>query len=212
MLQELPNFDTAMGSLLLEVTGLPWTWLALIIPALVLLYQVGYRLLQIRHSCQYFPILEAISYDIPKINGLFEIPRPLPIVGDLLRLRDDHAAVCERLWRKHGHPTFQIRLGDTRAAVFNSFEDARRILVTNQSSVIDRPTLYTFHGIISSTKGFTIGRSPWDESTKNRRTAAGAVLAKPAIQRYSEMFDLETFSLVADPYRDSQRGTLEIST
>jgi phenylacetate 2-hydroxylase len=32
--------------------------------------------------------------------------------------------------------------------------------------VIDRPTLYTFHGVISSTQGFTIGSSPWDDSCK----------------------------------------------
>jgi phenylacetate 2-hydroxylase len=71
--------------------------------------------------------------------------------------------------------------------------------------------LYTFHGVISSTKGFTIGSSPWDESTKNRRTAAGAVLSRPAIWRYSEMFDLETFSLIADTFQDSQHGGEELS-
>lgn len=148
---------------------------------------------------------------MPKISGLFEVPLPLPIVGHLLQLGDDHATVCERLWRRYGHSTFQIRLGNTRAVVVNSFEDAQRMLVANQSSVIDRPKLYTFHGVISSTKGFTIGSSPWDESTKNRRTAAGVVLSRPAIQRYSEMFDLETFSLIADTYRESQHGTQEIS-
>jgi phenylacetate 2-hydroxylase len=71
--------------------------------------------------------------------------------------------------------------------------------------------LYTFHGVISSTKGFTIGTSPWDESTKNRRKAAGAVLSRPAIRTYSDMFDLETFSLIADTFKDSQHGTREIS-
>ena len=40
------------------------------------------------------------------------------------------------------------------------------MLIGNQSAVIDRPTLYTFHGVISSTQGFTIGSSPWDESCK----------------------------------------------
>lgn len=118
--------------------------------------------------------------------------------------------MCEHLWRKYGHSTFQIRLGNTRAVVFNSFEDARRILVGQQSSVIDRPKLYTFHGVVSSTKGFTIGSSPWDESTKNRRKAAGLVLSRPSIRTYFEMFDLETFSLIADTFKDSQQGAREI--
>ncbi|KIN05297.1 hypothetical protein OIDMADRAFT_51108 [Oidiodendron maius Zn] len=181
------------GRLLSGVARLPWTWLGLIVPAVVIFYQWAY------HT------------DLPKIKGLFEIPNPLPTVGHLLLLGDDHASTCERLWRKYGHSTFQIRLGNTRAVVFNSFEDASRILVANQSSVIDRPKLYTFHGVISSTKGFTIGSSPWDESTKNRRTAAGAILSRPAIRRFSDMFDLETFSLIADTYKDSHQGTQEIN-
>lgn len=149
--------------------------------------------------------------DVPKIKGLFEIPHPFPFIGHLIKLGDDHATVCEQLWRKYGHSTFQIKLGNTRAVVFNSFEDARRILVGHQSSVIDRPKLYTFHGVISSTKGFTIGTSPWDESTKSRRTAAGSLLSRPAIRTYCDMFDLETFSLIADSWKDGERGMKELS-
>lgn len=61
---------------------------------------------------------------------------------------------------------FQIRLGNTRAVVVNSFEDCKKMMLGHQSALIDRPTLYTFHGVISSTQGFTIGSSPWDESCK----------------------------------------------
>ena len=95
--------------------------------------------------------------------------------------------------------------------MFNSFDDAKRILVGHQSAVIDRPTLYTFHGVISSTKGFTIGTSPWDESTRNRRKAAGAMLSRPALRDYLDMFDLETFSFIADTFADSVGGAQEIS-
>ena len=64
-------------------------------------------------------------------------------------------------------------MGNTRAVVVNSFDDCKKMLLGNQNAVIDRPKLYTFHGVISSTQGFTIGSSPWDESCKKKRKAAG---------------------------------------
>lgn len=119
--------------------------------------------------------------------------------------------MCEGWWRKYKQSVFQIKLGNTRAIVVNSFEDAKSMLIGNQSAVIDRPTLYTFHGVISSTKGFTIGSSPWSESCKNKRKAAGQALGRPAIKTYFPMFDLESYSLLRDTYRDSKGGLEEIN-
>ncbi|KAK5106840.1 hypothetical protein LTS08_000963 [Lithohypha guttulata] len=149
--------------------------------------------------------------DIPYIKGIPEIPGAVPIFGHLVKLGDDHATMCEQWWRKYQTSVYQIKLGNTRAVVVNSFDDVRRMLIGHQSAVIDRPTLYTFHGVISSTQGFTIGSSPWDDSTKNRRKAAGQALGRPAIRTYFDMFDLESYCVVRDFYRYSQRGGVEIN-
>ena len=85
------------------------------------------------------------------------------------------------------------------------------MLVGHQSAVIDRPTLYTFHGVISSTQGFTIGSSPWDTSCKNKRKAAGQALGRPAMRGYHDMFDLESYCTLRDLHRDSKNGALEVS-
>jgi phenylacetate 2-hydroxylase len=45
--------------------------------------------------------------DTPKIKGLPEIPG-WPIVGNLLQLGSDHAAVCMKWAEKYG-PVFQVR-------------------------------------------------------------------------------------------------------
>jgi phenylacetate 2-hydroxylase len=87
--------------------------------------------------------------------------------------------------------------------VFNSFEACRDILVKHHNAVIDRPKLYTFHGVISSTQGFTIGSSPWDTSCKNKRKAAGTALSRPAMRNYHPMFDLESFCIIRDMHKDS---------
>jgi len=144
--------------------------------------------------------------DVPYIKGIPEIPGALPITGHLLELGDDHASVCEAWWRKYKQSIFQIRLGNTRAVVVNSFTDCKRMLIGHQSAVIDRPTLYTFHGIISSTQGFTIGSSPWDESCKNKRKASGQALGRAKIRDYFDIFDLESYCIVRDLARDSQDG------
>ncbi|OQO00556.1 hypothetical protein B0A48_13046 [Cryoendolithus antarcticus] len=159
-----------------------------------------------------FAIWKAVTHtDIPHIKGLPEIPGALPVVGHLFALGEDHASTCERWWRQHQWSVFQIRLGNTRAVVVNSFDDCRKMLVGNQSAVIDRPKLYTFHGVISSTQGFTIGSSPWDSSCANKRKAAGTAMSKVAMRGYHPMLDLESYCIVRDMQKDSEAGAVEIS-
>lgn len=106
---------------------------------------------------------------------------------------------------------FQIRLGNTRAVIVSSFEDCKKILVSNSQGLIDRPKLYTFHGLISSTQGFTIGSSPWDESCRNKRKAASTTLSKSMMKNYYDMFDVESYCIVRDLQRDSKGGAIEVS-
>ncbi|KAI1480294.1 putative cytochrome P450 [Daldinia eschscholtzii] len=159
----------------------------------------------------YLSFIVAFSTDIPHIRGIPEIPGAVPIFGHLLKLGDDHASVCEKWWRQYNYSVFQIRLGNTRAVVVNSFDDCRKMLVGHQNAVIDRPKLYTFHGLISSTQGFTIGSSPWDDSCHRKRKAAGTALSRPALRGYYPMFDLESYCIIRDLYKDSCTGDIEIS-
>ncbi|KAL4807900.1 cytochrome P450 [Aspergillus unguis] len=143
-----------------------------------------------------------ISTDIPPIANLPTIPNSIPLFGHLLALGTDHATACEKWWHESGHSVFQLNLGNTRAVIVNSFQDCRRMLLSHQNALIDRPKLYTFHGVISSTQGFTIGSSPWDESCKRRRKAAGTALGRAVMRSYHPMFDLESYCIV----RDLNRG------
>lgn len=130
--------------------------------------------------------------------------------GHLLKLGEDHASVCEKWWRQYKYSAYQIKLGNTRAVVVNSFDDCKKMLLGNQNAVIDRPKLYTFHGVISSTQGFTIGSSPWDESCKKKRKAAGTALSRPAMRNYQPMFDLESYCILRDVHKDSKDGEEEL--
>ncbi|KAK1709932.1 cytochrome P450 [Colletotrichum lupini] len=135
----------------------------------------------------------AFGTDIPHIKGLPQMPGAVPIFGHLLRLGEDHASTCENWWRKGNPSTFQIKLGNTRAVVFNSYEDIRRLLIGYQNA------------------GFTIGSSPWDDSCRRKRKAAGTALGRPALRSYYPMFDLESYCILRDLHKDSRNGEVEIS-
>lgn len=113
-----------------------------------------------------------------------------------------------------------------RFVVANSFESVRQLWINNQSSLISRPTLHTFHNVLSTSQGFTIGTSPWDESCKRRRKAAAAALNRPSVVSYMPFVDLESYASIKellqqltsgdeqvdlDPYALFQRLALNLS-
>jgi phenylacetate 2-hydroxylase len=70
--------------------------------------------------------------------------------------------------------------------------------------------LHTFHKVVSSSQGFTIGTSPWDESCKNRRKAAATALNRPAVQSYMPLIDLESSVSIKELLHDSKGGELDL--
>lgn len=63
---------------------------------------------------------------------------------------------------------------------------------------------------MSSSQGFTIGTSPWDESCKRRRKAAATALNRPAVQSYMPIIDLESNVSIKELLADSADGTVDV--
>ncbi|EPE29029.1 Cytochrome P450 [Glarea lozoyensis ATCC 20868] len=156
----------------------------------------------------YFIIRYLNKTDYPKIKNLPEIPG-VPIFGNLLQFGDSHARVAGALAKKFG-PVFQVRLGNRRIIFANTFDSVRHLWITNQSALISRPTLHTFHTVVSSSQGYTIGTSPWDESCKQRRKAAATALNRPAVQSYMPIIDLESNASIKELVEDSCNGTKDV--
>ncbi|KAF1994608.1 cytochrome P450 phenylacetate hydroxylase-like protein [Amniculicola lignicola CBS 123094] len=146
--------------------------------------------------------------DTPKIKGIPEIPG-LPLFGSLYELGINHALVTKNWATKYG-PVFQVRMGNRRIVFANTFESVKHLWITNQSSLISRPTLHTFHTVVSSSQGFTIGTSPWDESCKQRRKAAATALNRPAVQTYMPLIDLESNVSIKELLHDSKGGIIDL--
>ena len=153
---------------------------------------------------------QAFGTDIPHISGIPEAPGAVPFYGHLKVLAQDHPTRFQRWGNENNWPILQARMGNRRVVVLNTFEAADEWIVKNAFATVDRPLFYTFHKIVSSTQGMTIGTSPWDESCKRRRTAVGIYMTRPAIQRNAPVLDEETFALAHDMYKASKRGTVEI--
>lgn len=100
----------------------------------------------------------------------------------------------------------------TQRIVFaNSYASVRELWITQQSALISRPTLYTFHSVLSSSQGFTIGTSPWDDSCKQRRKAAATALNRPAVASYMPIIDLEMSTSIRELLDDTEHGEKEIN-
>lgn len=98
-----------------------------------------------------------------------------------------------------------------RIVFANSFDSVKHFWITNQSALISRPTLHTFHTVVSSSQGFTIGTSPWDESCKQRRKAAATALNRPAVQTYMPIIDLESNVSIKELLEDSGNGEKDVN-
>ncbi|KAK1078563.1 hypothetical protein LTR48_008421, partial [Friedmanniomyces endolithicus] len=145
---------------------------------------------------------------VPKIKGLPEIPG-IPILGNLHQLGQNHAKVAQEWSKKYG-PVFQVRMGNRRIIFANTFDSVKDLWITNQSALISRPMLHTFHTVVSSSEGFTIGTSPWDESCKARRKAAATALNRPAVQSYMPIIDYEATKSIKEMLIDSKHGEVEL--
>lgn len=156
-----------------------------------------------------FAVLRLLdSTDVPKIPGIPQIPG-VPIFGNLFQLGTDHARVAQKWSEKYG-PVFQVRLGNRRIIFANTFDSVKNLWITNQSALISRPKLHTFHTVVSSSEGFTIGTSPWDESCKARRKAAATALNRPAVQSYMPIIDYEATKSIKEMLLDSNYGQIDL--
>ncbi|RCI16106.1 hypothetical protein L249_1781 [Ophiocordyceps polyrhachis-furcata BCC 54312] len=146
--------------------------------------------------------------DVPKIKGIPEAPG-LPLLGSLVHLGTDHARVAQRWARRYG-PVVQARLGSRRVVFVNSYDSVRHFWITHQSSLVSRPTFHTFHNLVSSSQGFTIGTSPWDESCKRRRKAAATALNRPSLATYMPILDLEATASIKELLEHGEAGGRDV--
>ncbi|OQE34768.1 hypothetical protein PENCOP_c015G05654 [Penicillium coprophilum] len=142
-------------------------------------------------------------------DGIKGIPRVRgwPLVGNLLQLRRAHSFSTKlRTWSKTYGPNLLVKLGQRPVVICNTFDGICDFWIKNQSSLISRPTLHTFHNVISSSEAFTIGTSPWDESCKLRRKAASLALNNSSVHQYVPAISREINDALSEILFDTRHG------
>lgn len=113
------------------------------------------------------------------------------------------ACLPSQVWQPADANTQYLRLG----TAFHRQErerNNRSATILYFPSDLKQDTRYAHGLVIESWKlntdvvGGTIGTSPWDQSCKKRRTAVGAIMTRPAIQKSAPMLDLEISATVKD--------------
>ncbi|KAI1610853.1 3-hydroxyphenylacetate 6-hydroxylase [Exophiala viscosa] len=150
--------------------------------------------------------LQRTKVRIPGFGG----PPGLPMIGNLHQIRVN-AAEQYRQWAKKYGPVYQIMLGNVPVVVVNSAKSAREIFGANSQALASRPEFYTFHKVVSSTAGTTIGTSPFSESLKRRRKGAASALNKPSVATYIPHIDVETRDFLQEflTYGDSGKKPVD---
>jgi 3-hydroxyphenylacetate 6-hydroxylase len=143
---------------------------------------------------------------LPTLPG----PRGLPVIGNIHQIRVN-AAEQYRQWAKTHGPVYQIMLGTCPVVVVNSAQSAREIFGANSQALASRPEFYTFHKVVSSTAGTTVGTSPFSESLKRRRKGAASALNKPSVASYVPLIDVETRDFVRELLEDGQEGRVGVN-
>lgn len=136
-------------------------------------------------------------------------PSGLPIIGNIHQIRVN-AAEQYRIWSKRYGPVYQIMLGNVPVIVVNSAESARDIFGKNSQALSSRPEFYTFHKVVSSTAGTTIGTSPFSESLKRRRKGAASALNKPSVSTYIPHIDIETRDFIKEFLKYGEAGRKKV--
>ncbi|KAK7751669.1 hypothetical protein SLS62_006330 [Diatrype stigma] len=151
---------------------------------------------------------EGIVRSRKRIAGL-NSPKGFPVVGNLFQVLD-HSAQKYQHWAKSLGDVYQVQLANTPIIIINSAAAAKKFFISNSQTFSSRPITYTFGRIASSSAGFTIGTSPYDDSLKRKKKGAASALNRPAIQTYIPYLDRESRTFLEDLLHYGKGGTIAI--
>lgn len=101
-------------------------------------------------------------------NGLLEIPG-YPLVGNAFQVLRNPSKVFLEWLEHYGVSSFWIKLGSVPVLIVNNHDDIRRLWKGQSVKLNSRPTKLTFHNVVGSTNGFTVGSTPFGESFRRER-------------------------------------------
>ncbi|CAI5759118.1 unnamed protein product [Candida verbasci] len=124
-----------------------------------------------------------------EIEGIFTIPNELPIFGHLIQIINNPSLVFLNWCNLYNESIFQIRIGNTRYVVVNSYNDVFNLWINYSCQNNSRPIHYTFHKLVSSYQGYTIGSTPSSPTCKRKKKSIGKFMTRSSIDQYREIIN-----------------------
>lgn len=125
-----------------------------------------------------------------QIKGAFTIPG-YPLVGNTFQLLHNPSKKFTEWSKQYKLSTFVIYLGYIPVLVVNDRKDIEHLWIRHSTALTSRPTLYTFHNVISADQGPTIGTTPAGPSFRRKRKIVSLSLSAKALSapNHSESFN-----------------------
>ncbi|GAB7330188.1 hypothetical protein MBLNU13_g01854t2 [Cladosporium sp. NU13] len=122
----------------------------------------------------------------------FPGPPAWPMMGNYLSLYNKRPETVYKAWAQRYGRVFRVQIGFTPALIVNSGEAAKDMFTSNFQDLGSRPQLYTFHKIISSKLGTTVGGSGCDKALERSRKSMAAELSKSTVTSNLANIDRES--------------------
>ncbi|QBM86631.1 phenylacetate 2-hydroxylase [Metschnikowia aff. pulcherrima] len=128
-----------------------------------------------------------------RIIGAFVIPG-YPFVGNAFQVLKNPSKVFIEWSEKYSRSTYVVYLGQTPVVIVNSRRDIECLWSFHSTSLNSRPTLHTFHKIVSSSQGPTVGTTPAGPSFRKKRKTLSLFLSSKSLTSTYHLYVMDDCS------------------
>ncbi|KAF2494124.1 cytochrome P450 [Lophium mytilinum] len=153
-----------------------------------------------------FLAVEAYKTNFQKIAGIPEVPNASPFIGHMGslggRLDKNDGTIYSEWATETGSDIYQIRVGNQRSVVVNSWALMKEFWINRSNTLIDRPHQPGFLDKL----GVDLTGMPMTDQIRRCRQAAMKALGKPMWPKYYHLVEPSSVGLVKSLYTKGQNG------
>ncbi|KAI6778355.1 putative cytochrome p450 phenylacetate 2- protein [Emericellopsis cladophorae] len=161
-------------------------------------------------------VLQRILWSLDAVLGgaprTVSLPGPpgLPIVGNLLELRNGHVPKIAEWTKKYGD-VIRVSLGEREAVFINSHTALAETVVKQGPSYQSRPIFKLFHSDFASSGIWTVGTSPFSERLVRTRKALATQIAPRLLPVYTPVIHPKLKKLFGDILTISEGPAIDMA-
>ncbi|KAJ4413906.1 hypothetical protein N0V82_008261 [Gnomoniopsis sp. IMI 355080] len=137
-------------------------------------------------------------------------PPGLPIVGNLLELKNGHVPKIAEWTKKYGD-VIRVSLGGREAVFINSHKALAKTVIQQGPAYQSRPTFKLFHNDFASSGIWTVGTSPYSDRLVRTRKALSSQIAPRLLPIYTPVIHPKLKKLFGDILSISQGPAVDMA-